>query len=175
MISTLVGIGTVLMQLSIILAWAVYLIPASSFSRFDWVKTKFSETLADYYERIGLFLSASAVLGSFYFSEFLNMVPCELCWYQRILIFPMPLIFFISIFLDKERVEDYIMPMSIIGLFIAIYNYYLQVSSASMGCSTAVSCSSVQLQALGYVTVPVMSLTFFLAIISLSFYSYNKP
>jgi disulfide bond formation protein DsbB len=87
----------------------------------------------------------------------------------------MPLIFFISKFLDKDKVEDYIMPMSILGLFIAIYNYYLQVSPASIGCSTTVSCSSIQLQALGYVTVPVMSLTFFLAIISLSLYSYNKP
>ena len=42
--------------------------------------------------------SVIAMFGSLYFSEIRQFEPCELCWYQRILMYPMVVILGIATF-----------------------------------------------------------------------------
>ncbi|KAA0806277.1 disulfide bond formation protein B, partial [Bacillus sp. AY2-1] len=46
---------------------------------------------------ISFFVSFIATIGSLYFSEIKGFIPCELCWYQRIFMYPIPLLILISI------------------------------------------------------------------------------
>ncbi|MFB6115493.1 MAG: disulfide bond formation protein B [Candidatus Nanohalobium sp.] len=101
------------------------------------------------------------------------MPPCELCWYQRILIFPSLVILGVAVFLDKQDVADYVLPLMVVGIPVSAYHYIIQFSSVSAGCSTAVSCSTTQIVEFGYISIPMMSLTFFLTTAGLMWFEYR--
>jgi len=126
------------------------------------------------FEELVFLLTSVSVLGSLYMSEVLEIPACEFCWYQRILIFPLPVILGVSLFMDRDDVADYVISLAVLGLPVSIYHYIVQMSQLSTGsCSTAVSCSSVQVQEFGFVTIPWMSLTLFLTVIALALLSYR--
>ncbi|AOV95134.1 hypothetical protein AQV86_04390 [Nanohaloarchaea archaeon SG9] len=126
------------------------------------------------FEELAFLLTSVSVLGSLYMSEVLEIPACEFCWYQRILIFPLPVILGVSLFMDRDDVADYVISLAVLGLPVSIYHYIVQMSQLSTGsCSTAVSCSSVQVQEFGFVTIPWMSLTLFLTVIALALLSYR--
>ena len=68
-----------------------------------------------------------ATLGSLYFSEIRDFRPCLLCWYQRILMYPLIIILGVAIFRKDKNAAYYVLPMSIMGVAIAFYQYLLQV------------------------------------------------
>lgn len=85
-------------------------------------------------------IALAAMLVSLYFSEIRKFIPCELCWYQRILMYPLVLILGIATFQGDTRVKKYVLPMAVIGAFISIMHYLEQkvpVSAASSRVSTA--------------------------------------
>ncbi|WLR42100.1 disulfide oxidoreductase [Bacillus carboniphilus] len=121
--------------------------------------------------------SIIAMLGSLYFSEFRGFVPCELCWYQRILMYPLPLILGIATFFNDKAVKKYVLPMSIIGLFIAIFHYLEQKvpGFASLKpCSNGIPCSGEYINWLGFITIPFLSLTAFTIITIMMFLIRKK-
>lgn len=112
------------------------------------------------------FLQAwAAVLGSLYFSEIRKDVPCLLCWYQRILMYPLALIFPVAILRKDLKVAYYVLPLSILGMIIASYQYLLQMTTLSevtpIQCDALGSCSAIQEIFFGFITIPFMSLAAF--------------
>ncbi len=112
-----------------------------------------------------------ATLGSLFFSESAGFLPCKLCWFQRIFMYPLVIILGIS-FLRKENISKYVIALAAIGGSISLYHYGLQVyttlTKVSAVCdATGVSCASDYIFQLGYVTIPMMALTAFLMIIAL--------
>lgn len=132
------------------------------------------DLLTRYYRELAFILASVSVLGSLYISKVLGSAPCELCWYQRVLIFPIPLILGVSLFLRKNDVADYVLTLAALGIPISAYHYFVQMTQASTGCSTTVSCTSVQVQEFGFVTIPWMSLTFFLSTVALMLLGYRN-
>ena len=63
-------------------------------------------TLSAWLDRTSLYMALLAawvaMLGSLYFSEIAHYVPCVLCWYQRILMYPLALILAIGL-LRRDR------------------------------------------------------------------------
>ena len=57
-----------------------------------------------------------ALLGSLYYSEIAGFVPCTLCWYQRILMYPLTLISLVGIIKQDEYLPNYVLPFSVIGI-----------------------------------------------------------
>lgn len=115
-------------------------------------------------------LSFGSVMGSLFYSEVLHMPPCSLCWYGRITMYPIALISAVALYNDKKDARDYILPLSILGAIISIYHIFVQAKLVgSFLCSTEAtsSCSEVQLIAFGFLTIPVMGLAVYTAIISL--------
>jgi len=108
-----------------------------------------------------------ATLGSLYFSEVLMYEPCKLCWYQRILMYPLVIILTVSILRKDNKQYHYILPFSIIGLFVSSYHYLLQKTdlfkSFSIGCGL-VACDSDYINWLGFITIPLLAWTAFLLI-----------
>ena len=121
------------------------------------------------------FLQAwAATLGSLYFSEVKGLFPCQLCWYQRIFMYPLAVIFAVAIFRKDKNAAYYALPLSIIGAFIALYHYLIQWTSLKdinlISCSLANDCSQKQVVYLGFITIPLFSLAAFLVITFLMLY-----
>ncbi len=103
-----------------------------------------------------------AFMGSMYFSNFMMLPPCMLCWYQRICIFPLSIIFAVGFLKKDTNVFWYSFPLVVIGWIISLYHnllYYKIIPKAITACSSGVSCTDKQIEYLGFITIPLMALT----------------
>lgn len=120
------------------------------------------------YITIALVTALISTLGSLYLSEILHFVPCTLCWYQRILMYPLSLILLIGLIRQERGVFIYVLPFAILGFGVSTYHYLLQktaIFSTSAVCSTGVPCTTTWINFLGFVTIPFLALTGFLIIL----------
>lgn len=118
----------------------------------------------DYYMHIIFFIALTGTLMSLYYSEVEELTPCILCWYQRILLYPVTIIAFISIVAKDIKAWRYILPMSLLGMVFGAYNYALQKTDwfETLGtCSPDNPCSKIDLEYLGFITIPFMSFVAF--------------
>lgn len=124
-----------------------------------------------------LFLQALvATLGSLYFSEIMKFPPCVLCWYQRIFMYPIVFILGAGIYFRDKFIYRYVLILSSIGLIIAFYHnllYYKILPESAAPCMLGVSCTTKQLEWLGFITIPLLSLIAF-AIITVSMIWYSR-
>ena len=107
------------------------------------------------------------MLGSLYLSEILKFVPCTLCWYQRILMYPLAVILLVGFLRRDKGVFLYVLPFSILGIGVSTYHYLLQKTdlfSHSAVCNTGIPCTTTWINLYGFVTVPFLALTAFLTI-----------
>lgn len=114
--------------------------------------------------------SILAMSGSLYFSEIKHFTPCILCWYQRILMYPLVLLIAVGIIRHDKQLYQYILPMSVLGLGIALYHILLQngiIPEAVAPCSIGASCTVRYTGYFGFITIPVMSFTAFFVITAL--------
>lgn len=106
-----------------------------------------------------------ASLGSLFFSEIMQLPPCVLCWYQRIAMYPLVFIIGTGILMRDRRVKFYALPICFIGLAIAVYHnllYYKIIPDSIAPCTQGISCTTVQIEWLGFITIPFLSLTAFI-------------
>lgn len=110
-------------------------------------------------------VSIVATLGSLYFSEIRGFIPCEFCWYQRILMYPLSIILGIATFKKNVGIKIYILPMTIIGACISTIHYLQQkIGIFGDSCSVGVPCSVQYINWLGFITIPFLALVAFLLI-----------
>lgn len=105
-----------------------------------------------------------ATLGSLYFSEIRGFIPCELCWYQRILMYPLSVILGIAAFYDEHAIRKYVLPLSIIGMLVSAFHYMEQKIpgfAAIKPCTKGVPCSAQYINWWGFVTIPFLAFTAF--------------
>ena len=115
-----------------------------------------------------------AVIGSLCFEIILHLQPCYLCWWQRILWFPM----FIIMWVRMPQIYKYniLKVFSCLGSIVAGYHFYLQfligftAKSAATLClsSSTIECSTVQFKLFPYVSIATLSLIGFIIIYILS-------
>ncbi len=121
----------------------------------------------------GLIAGIAALVGSLGFSLGYAYAPCDLCWYQRIFHYPQIAIFAIGLYYRDVRAWTYSIWLSAIGAIIAGYQVLIQFNphfAESSVCSivpAAESCSDILVRSYGYISIPVMSLTLFVALITL--------
>ena len=118
----------------------------------------------------GMFVVAAGAMGSsLYYSEYANFTPCDLCWYQRIAMYPLAVLLLTGIILRFRMDPRLIVVAAGIGLAISIYHYQLQLfpDQAEICTSSVVSCSAKFVDEFGFVTIPFMAGCGFLAILLL--------
>lgn len=124
------------------------------------------------YLYIAWIVSIVATLGSLYFSEIRGFIPCELCWYQRILMYPLVLILGIGTFQSDFSIKKFVLPMALIGWLISFYHYLIQKVpgfAEIKPCVNGVPCSAQYINWFGFITIPFLALTAFTIIIILMF------
>jgi disulfide bond formation protein DsbB len=110
----------------------------------------------------------TATLGSLYFSEIRQYEPCELCWYQRILMYPLVIILVIAYAQKNAKIAVTTLIFSIIGGCISAYHYSIQKISFMQDSAPAcgrVPCTSDYINYLGFITIPFLALIAFILII----------
>ncbi len=124
------------------------------------------------------FVSLFATTGSMLLSIYFQLAPCELCWYQRMFLFPIPIIAFIATLKKDLNARVYMFALSVVGILFATYHSFLQLNilkSVPVFCNpdAPVDCSVPQFIYYGFVTVPVMSFAVFLFLL-ITTYAYTK-
>jgi disulfide bond formation protein DsbB len=124
-------------------------------------------------------VSLVATLGSLYYSEIAGFNPCNLCWWQRIFIYPQVLLLGLAYFKRDNGIIDYSLSLIGLGALFSLYhNYIYYTTKASSLCSLSVPCVQKYIMGLNYITIPLMALsalllmTFFLLILK---YSKTNP
>jgi disulfide bond formation protein DsbB len=118
---------------------------------------------AQYGPYLALGVALSATLGSLYYSEIAGYVPCTLCWYQRMLVYPLTLILLVGILKHDDGVFDYVLPFSVLGIGFSTYHYLIQVGviGHSAVCSAGIPCGLRYVNYFGLVTIPLLALAAF--------------
>lgn len=111
--------------------------------------------------------AALAMAGSLYFSLFMDLPPCVLCWYQRIAMYPLVIILALAMKWKNDHLRAYVLPFTIIGGAIAVYHnllYYKILPESITPCQIGVSCTTKLIEWGGFITIPLLSLAAFVAI-----------
>jgi len=122
-------------------------------------------------------LAAAATLGALFMSEIMGFAPCVLCWYQRIFMFPLVVILAIGLFPFDPKVVRYALPLAVVGVLVAGFHLLLvagYIPETLTPCRQGIPCSTVQVEWLGFVTIPLLSFLGFLVINALLVAAYLK-
>ena len=123
-------------------------------------------------------VAAVATAGSLFFSEYSDFVPCRLCWFQRIGMYPLAAVLLVAALRRDARGGPlYALPLPILGSLVAIYHIYIEIhpEAETASCRVSAPCSVKWIDELGYVTLPVLALTAFAAIIALLVMARTRP
>lgn len=128
-----------------------------------------------------IFLAAFASMsGSLFYSNVRGLTPCMLCWFQRILIYPLVLIFGLELVIRKRDAIRYGLVLAVPGFLIALWQYIEQTFHIAGACSPtvpgqeAVSCSARYVFAHGFISIPFMALTAFVFIVVVSLVAFRE-
>jgi len=125
---------------------------------------------------IAFVIALAAVLGSLFFSEYASFIPCRLCWFQRIAMYPLvPILLVGAIRRDKAAVY-YAITFPIAGLLVGGYHKYIEIHPEAelAGCKIGAPCSTKWIDKFGYVTIPVLAMSCFAAILTLLLFVWSS-
>jgi disulfide bond formation protein DsbB len=133
------------------------------------LKNSFSYT--DFFNRSTLYfalaVALTALLGSLYFSEIRHYVPCNLCWYQRILMYPLVAVIAVGLLRQDINLPYYVLPLSLLGQVISTYHYLLEktnIFAAPTACQEGIPCTTPWINWGGFVTIPFLAMSGFFLI-----------
>jgi disulfide bond formation protein DsbB len=131
----------------------------------DWIR----RLLWGYELWAAFVVAAIATGGSLFFSEIRGFIPCELCWFQRICMYPLSWLALAFAWRGQHRMARYLIPFPIFGAGVSIYHILIEnnVIHEPPACviGGAIGCSTKWINEFGYMTIPTLALTGFLLLI----------
>ncbi len=112
--------------------------------------------------------------GSLYGSEILKFTPCNLCWYQRIALYPQVVILAVAMLRSDRKVYTYALPLAGLGWVFGLYQnllYYGVIPEAIALCTNSTPCTTRYMSLFGFIDFPQLSLLALTVIIVLLFIS----
>jgi len=114
-------------------------------------------------------VAVGAMLGSLWFSEVANFTPCEMCWFQRIAMYPLAVILPIAALRRDQGIRPYAIALAGIGALISIYHIQLQLfPGQASSCDPGTPCTYKWLDIFGFVSIPWLALGSFVLILLLA-------
>jgi disulfide bond formation protein DsbB len=116
-------------------------------------------------------LALGATLGSLYLSEIVHLVPCRLCWFQRIFMYPLVVVLGVGAWRRDATVRLTASILGVIGLAISVYHYLIQhfPTLDSGACDVTAPCSAAYIWQWNFVSIPFMAGSAFALILTLMF------
>lgn len=112
-------------------------------------------------------LALIATASALFIGEVMGMMPCVLCWYQRIAMFPLVLFLGAALMQQQRALVLPSLLLSLIGWVIASYHtalYWGWIDPTLAPCGDGPSCTQQVLQIFGAVDLPMLSWLTFTAI-----------
>src|SRR3990167_10743564 len=162
-LNVFLGTGALFLQvLSVIALFLLFIGPK---------KNKYLDFIDKHYLALGFILSLFASLFSLVYSEIVGFLPCYLCWYQRIFLFPLVFIFGSAIWYKDRKIVKYVLPLLSAGFLISVYQnfgYYF-AETGSLPCdASGISCYQQLVSEFGgYISIPMLALTSFFGILTI--------
>jgi disulfide bond formation protein DsbB len=108
--------------------------------------------------------------AAFVVSEIAHFVPCELCWFQRICMYPLSILTLLAALNGDHRVARYLLPLPIVGAGVSVYHLLVEngVVAQAQAClvSAPGGCATKWINEFGYMTIPTLALSAFLLLIA---------
>ena len=126
---------------------------------------------------IAWLVASVSTLGALFLGEVMGYTPRVLCWYQRIGMFPLVLILAAGLFPFDRGVVRYALPLALAGWLLAVFHWAVAsglVPERATPCSQGVPCSVEQISWFGFLTLPLLSVLAFSAIIALLLMTHFK-
>ncbi|MBP7822828.1 disulfide bond formation protein B [Candidatus Gracilibacteria bacterium] len=100
------------------------------------------------------------------------LFPCQLCWWARIMMFPIIPLSLIALYTKSRPILAYIYAITIPGMALEAFHYILQkpgivgrtVIENPFGCTAANPCSALHVDYMGIITIPLLCFIAFLII-----------
>jgi Disulfide bond formation protein DsbB len=116
-------------------------------------------------------VAAIATGGSLFYSQVAGYIPCEFCWFQRVLMYPLSILTLLIAARGDNRAARYLIPLPVVGAGTSIYHMLIErdVIHEPKTCSIKVpgGCGTnwIADHGFGYLTIPTLALTAFLLLI----------
>ncbi len=104
-------------------------------------------------------VAAVATAGSLIYSEVIHFVPCRLCWFQRIAMYPLAIVLLVGAIRREAVARFYALPLALGGLAISVWHYVIQVYPSLEGgsCDPLNPCSARYVEVFGFISIPFMA------------------
>lgn len=133
------------------------------------MKEKYAQFIQQQAHYLSFAIALVATVGSLYFSEVMGYQPCVFCWYIRILMYPLVIVFGIAAVRQDVKQYIYALPLVIIGIGMSLYLYLIQKvpGLAAVGTATCgdIPCNTTYINWFGFVTIPFLALFAFVLIL----------
>jgi disulfide bond formation protein DsbB len=114
---------------------------------------------------LAFLVAATATAGSLFFSEVADFIPCELCWFQRVAMYPLALLTLLLALANDYRAARYLLPLPVIGAAVSVYHLLVEngVVEQTQACQVSApgGCATKWINEFGYMTIPTLALTAF--------------
>lgn len=110
---------------------------------------------------LGFLLSLAVVGGSLFYSDIVGFEPCTLCWWQRVFLYPLVVIFGVGVRSGIAGVWSMVLPLTGLAGVVSLYQSYVNLGGTSLlSCTSAGgACSRLYVSEFGYINIPTMALT----------------
>ena len=157
------GSGAIILQIgSVVALFLLFLRPKEN---------KFLNFIDKHYLNLAFIVAFMSASFSLVYSEIIGYVPCYLCWYQRVFLFPLVFIFGSAIWNKDRKIVKYVLPLLCVGFMFSLYQnffYYFGGGSALPCDASGVSCYKELISVFGgYISFPMLSLSGYLALITI--------
>ncbi len=134
-------------------------------------KNKFLEYISKHFLILGFLITLASSVFPLVYSEIVHYLPCYLCWWQRVFMFPLVLLFAVALWDKDRKVIRFALPLLCAGFAVSIYQnfFYYFGETSSLPCdASGVSCYQRLVSEFGgYISIPMLALTAFFSLLTL--------
>jgi disulfide bond formation protein DsbB len=128
---------------------------------------------------LAFLVAATATGGSLFLSEVAHFVPCELCWYQRVCMYPLSITTLLMALANAHRSARYLLPLPLVGAGISVYQLLVEngVVKQPQACQVSApgGCATKWINEFGYITIPALALTGFALALAFLLFAVFEP
>ena len=117
---------------------------------------------------LGALVAGLAMAGSLWFSEAAHFPPCELCWFQRIAMYPLGVVLFVAALRRDPGIRPYGLVLAGLGLAVSAWHNVVETfpSVPAGSCDPVNLCTIRWVEGLGFWTIPRMAFVAFALVLT---------
>ena len=165
-LNVFLGLGAILLQISSVIALFLLF-----FRSKEKGKNSYLDFINKHFLILGFLITLFAAIFPLIYSEIIHYLPCYLCWWQRVFMFPLVLMFGVALWDKDRKVIRYALPLLVAGFLVSVYQnfFYYFGENSSLPCdASGVSCYQRLVSEFGgYISIPMLALTAFVGLLTL--------